>query len=124
MKPTIAIIGASNNRSKFGNRAVRAYVRQGFEVFPINPAAKSIEGLTAYPNIREVPVAHLDRVSFYVPPEVGVRVIDDVASKSVGEVWLNPGSESTELESRATHLGLRVILGCSILDVGEDPSHV
>jgi predicted CoA-binding protein len=124
MKPTIAIIGASNNRRKFGNRAVRAYIRQGFEVFPIHPTAKSIEGLTAYSNVRHVPIAHLDRVSFYVPPEVGVRVIEDVASKSVGEVWLNPGSESPALQSRATDLGLNIILGCSILDVGEDPAQV
>ena len=103
---------------------MRAYVRQGFEVFPIHPTAKLIEGLAAYPNIRDVPAAHLDRVSFFVPPEVGVRVIDDVASKSVGKVWLNPGSESPDLESRARNLGLNVILGCSILSVGEDPAYL
>jgi len=121
MKPTIAIVGASNDRNKFGNRAVRAYLRQGFDVFPVHPTAEVIEGVRAYATVRDIPLARLDRVSLYVPPHIGVGIIDEIAAKTVGELWLNPGSESPELIEKAGQLGLNVAVGCSIVDVGEDP---
>jgi predicted CoA-binding protein len=122
MKPIIAIIGASTNRAKYGNRAVRAYARQGWEIYPIHPHAADIEGHRAYSSILEVPVQPLDRVSFYVPPEVGRTLIDDVARKGAREVWFNPGSESEELLRRARELGLNPIVACSIIAIHEDPS--
>src|SRR5262249_44402245 len=81
MKPTVAIVGASTNRSKYGNKAVRAYARQGYEVYPIHPQADSIEGHKAYRSVLNVPVDQLDRVSIYLPPEIGLQVIDDIARK-------------------------------------------
>jgi hypothetical protein len=124
MKPTIAIVGASANRQKFGNRAVRAYAQQGYVVFPIHPSADVIEGLRAYRSVLDVPAAKIDRVSLYVPPEVGLRVIEEVARRPVGEVWLNPGAESPELIERAGELGLNVIVACSIVDVGVNPHRI
>src|SRR6267378_3140059 len=53
---TVAIIGASNNRTKFGNKAVRAFLRQGYTVFPVNPKETKIEGLPTFRSVREVPV--------------------------------------------------------------------
>ena len=123
MRPTIAIIGASPDRAKFGNKAVRAYARQGYDVFPIHPKAEEIEGHKAYRSILDVP-AGIDRASFYLPPEIGLKVIEDVAKKKVGEVWLNPGSESPELISRSEELGLNTIVACSIIAVGETPSEL
>jgi predicted CoA-binding protein len=121
MKPTIAIIGASTNRNKFGNRAVRGYARQGYEVFPIHPRAAVIEGHPAYRSVLDLPVAKLDRVSIYLPPEIGLQVIEEVARKPAGEVWLNPGAESPELIARARELGLNVIVACSLVAVGVNP---
>lgn len=124
MRPTIAIIGASPDRAKFGNKAVRAYARQGYDVFPIHPKAEEIEGHKAYRSILDVPAPAIDRASFYLPPEIGLKVIEDVAKKKVGEVWLNPGSESPELISRSEELGLNTIVACSIIAVGESPSEL
>jgi uncharacterized protein len=121
-KPTVAIVGASADRTKFGNRAVRAYLTRGYQVFPIHPKAQTIEGLPAYRSILEVPVASLDRVSFYLPPEIGLQVIEEIAQKPVREVWLNPGAESPALIDRARELGLNVIPGCSIVDIGINPN--
>jgi predicted CoA-binding protein len=120
-RPKVAIIGASDDRSKYGNKAVRAFRDQGWEVFPIHPTLTEVEGMPAFPDLDAVPVAQLDRVSFYVPPRIGLTLIDAVARKPVGEVWLNPGSESPELVARAEALGLSVIQACSIVAIGQQP---
>jgi uncharacterized protein len=120
MSKVVAVIGASNNRQKFGNRAVRAYLRAGYTVVPINPHEREVEGLTAYASVLDVP-GSIDMASFYVPPERGEAIIDDVARKQIPEVWLNPGAESDALIARARSLAIRPIVACSIIAVGENP---
>jgi predicted CoA-binding protein len=119
-RKVVAIIGASNDRRKFGNRAVRAYQQQGYTVVPINPHEQQIEGLRAYASVLDVPGA-VDMASFYVPPDVGARVIDEVARKRIPEVWLNPGAESDELIARARSLAIQPIIACSIVALGRNP---
>lgn len=119
--PTIAILGASTDRHKFGNKAVRAYAQQGYDVYPVHPNATEIEGHRAYRSITDIPVAKLDRVSIYLPPEIGLRVLDEVAGKPATEVWFNPGAESPAILRRAKELGLPLITGCSIVAIGVSP---
>ena len=116
----VAVIGASNNRRKFGNRALRAYREKGYTVVPINPNVAEVEGLKSYKSILDVP-GPVDMASFYVPPTVGEQVIAEVAQKGVGEVWLNPGAESDELVARARALSLTPIVACSIVAIGQNP---
>jgi predicted CoA-binding protein len=116
----VAVIGASNDRMKFGNRAVRAFVQQGYTVIPINPHERTVEGLAAYKSVLDVP-GSIDMASFYVPPDVGEQVIDEVAQKGIAEVWLNPGAESDGLVRRAEALHIKPIVACSIVAIGRDP---
>ncbi len=122
-KPTVAIIGASNDRSKYGNKAVRAYLRQGYDVYPVNPKKETVEGLESYASVLDVPV-ELDRISVYVPPAVGLTLLDEIAAKNAKEVWINPGAESGEVLRRAAELGLEPVVACSILGVGDDPDRL
>ncbi|QDU49986.1 CoA-binding protein [Gimesia panareensis] len=121
-KPTVAIIGASTDRQKYGNKSVRAHLSQGYDVYPVHPSASEIEGLTAYPSLSEVPVQILDRISVYVPPEVGLQLLEEIHQHGAREVWFNPGSESPDLLERARALGLNVIQACSIIAIGESPA--
>lgn len=116
----VAVIGASNDRRKFGNRAVRAYLQQGYTVIPVNPHEAEIEGQKVYRSILDVP-GPVDLASFYVPPEVGAQVIAEVARKGVSEVWFNPGAESDELVARAKALSIRPVIACSIVALGQNP---
>lgn len=117
----VAIIGASADRSKYGNKAVRAYLRGGHEVYPVNPTEAEIEGIRCYSTIAEVP-GSIDRAAFYVLPRVGVGVVRQIAERGgVGEVFLNPGTESPELIAEAGRLGVRIVQGCAILDIGQFP---
>lgn len=118
--PSIAIIGASKDRSKFGNKAVRAYKSKGYEVFPINPKEAEIEGLKAYPSILKTPKKP-DMASIYLPPAIGIKVIEEVAKAGVKKVYINPGADSPELIKKAKKLGLEPLMTCSILAIGIDP---
>ena len=121
MPRTVAIIGASADRSKFSNKAVRAFVRQGYTVYPVHPKEAEIEGLTAYKSVVDIP-GPVEMASLYLPPAVGMRVVEDVARKGIPEVWLNPGAESPELVEKVRSLGLKPIVACSIVGIGESPS--
>jgi len=119
---SIAILGASADRAKFGNKAVRVFADRGYKVYPVNPKLEEIEGHKAYKTINDVPAEELDMVSFYLPPPVGLQVIADVAKKKVKEVWLNPGADSDELMAKGEELGLTMISACSIVGIGSSPS--
>ena len=119
-KPTVAILGASDDRQKFGNKSVRAHLKQGYDVYPVNPRGGEIEGLKVYARLADIPVA-LDRVSVYLPPAVGIKVLDEVAAKGCRGLWLNPGSDAPEVVNKARALGLDPIVACSIVDLGVSP---
>ena len=118
---SVAVIGASNDRRKYGNKAVRAYQDSGYSVFPVNPKEATIEGLRAYPNLAAIDQP-IDYVSLYVPPAVGIQLLPAIAEKEPKELWLNPGSESEDLIDAAADLHLRAIVACSIVALGRNPS--
>ena len=120
---SIAIIGASADRSKFGNKAVRAYIHQGYTVYPVNPKEASIEGLPVFKTIADVPTRP-SRVSVYLPPRVLLKVLPDIAAKGCDELWLNPGTESDEVLAEAERLGLNVVQACSIVAIGTSPEEM
>ena len=117
---TVAIIGASSDRNKFGNKAVRAFLRQGYTVYPVNPREEIIENLGVYKSIGDVPVRP-EMVSVYLPPNVLLKVLPEIAAKGCDELWLNPGTESDDVLAEAERLKLNVIQACSIIGVGETP---
>ena len=121
MARTVAVIGASSNRGKFGNKALRAFERQGYTVIPINPNEREVEGHTTFASVLDVP-GPIDLATVYVPANAGVRVMEDLAKKGVDEVWLNPGADDQEVVARAKALGLRTIQACSIIGIGDSPS--
>lgn len=120
MPKTVAVIGASSNRDKFGNKALRAFARQGYTVVPIHPSETEVEGHKTYASVLDVPHP-IDMATVYVPPREGVKVMEQLARKGVREVWLNPGADGAEVVARARELGLNTIQACSIIAIGENP---
>jgi uncharacterized protein len=120
--PSVAILGASTDRSKFGNKAVRAFLAQGYDVYPVNPKGGEVEGITAYKSLADIPPdIKLDRISVYLPPTIGFKTLPEIAARGCKELWLNPGSESDELVAAAEQKGLNVVQACSIVAIGESP---
>jgi predicted CoA-binding protein len=120
MSKVVAVIGASSDRRKFGNKALRAFRNQGHTVIPVNPNEQEVEGTKTVASVADIS-GNVDMATFYVPPEVGVRVIEDVARKGIREVWLNPGADGDEVIRRAHELGIEPTVACSIVAIGENP---
>ena len=118
---TVAVVGASSDRRKFGNKAVRAFQSQGYRVVPINPHEPSVEGLATYASVLDVPEP-IDMATIYVQPDVAYRLLDEFERKQIPEIWINPGAESDELLVEARRRKLNVIAACSIMGIGERPS--
>jgi predicted CoA-binding protein len=119
----VAILGASTDRSKFGNKAVRAFRQHGDIVWPVNPKESAVEGLPAFKSIADVP-GRPHKVSVYLPPPVLLKVLPDIAAKGCDELWLNPGTDSPDVVAEAQRLGLKTIRACSIVAIGISPENI
>jgi predicted CoA-binding protein len=119
-----AVVGASTNREKYGNKVLRAYLQKGLTVFPINPRAEAVEGLACYPDLASLP-ERVRGISVITPPKVTEAVVRAAADAGVELVWMQPGAESPEAVARARDLGLKVIAdgSCFLVVAGfhEDP---
>ena len=120
MARTVAIVGASSDRNKFGNKALRAFRAEGYTVIPINPNEQEVEGLTTYGSVLDVP-GTIDMATVYVQPEVAERLLDEFEQKRIGEIWFNPGAESDALMAETKRRGLNAIYACSIVGIGRSP---
>lgn len=105
-----AVVGASRDRSKVGNRVLLAFRRSGMVVFPVNPSVDEVEGLKAYPDITSMPQS-VHGVCMTTPPHVTESVIEEAGRLGVKHVWLQPGTESTRAVARAQHFGMNVVCG-------------
>ena len=121
MAKTVAVVGASSDRQKFGNKALRAFKAEGYTVIPINPNEREVEGIATYPSVLSVP-GTIDMATVYVQPDVALQLLPEFEQKGIAEIWVNPGAESDELLTEARRRKLNVIAACSIIGIGRSPS--
>jgi predicted CoA-binding protein len=88
-----AVVGATDNPQKYGNQIVKNLKGRGYEVYPVNPKLKELEGLSCYPNLAAIPVK-VDVVDFVVPPAVTEEILRQCQELGLNRIWLQPGSES------------------------------
>jgi uncharacterized protein len=114
-----AVVGASQDRSKYGNKVLRAYLQTNRTVFPVNPTADIVEGLKAYPSLADLPEA-IHGVSIITPPRVTQAVIEQAAELDIKNIWMQPGAESDSAMELAERLGMNVIGGgpCLLVVLG------
>jgi len=117
----VAVVGASSNRGKFGNKALRAFQAQGDRVIPINPNEPEVEGIATFPSVLDVP-GPIDMATVYVQPDVTLRLLDEFQRKQIPEIWVNPGAEDEAVMAEARRRGLNVIFACSIVGIGRSPA--
>ena len=109
-----AVVGASTDRSKYGNKVLRCYMQHNRPVFPINPTATEIEGLTAYPNLAALP-EKVHAISIITPPVITEKIVEQAGALGIKHIWMQPGAESAKAVARAKELGISVIGGDACL---------
>ena len=105
-----AVVGASANREKYGNKVLRVYQQNKLDVVPVNPSGSEIEGLTAYADLASVP-GTIDGVSIITPPKVTDGVVAQALSLGIKNIWMQPGAESPAAIELAEQAGANVIAG-------------
>lgn len=114
-----AVAGASNDRSKYGNRVLRCYAEDGRRAYPVNPNQAEIEGQPAYRDLGALPeVPH--GLSIVTPPEVTAAIVDQAIELGIKHLWMQPGAEEEEAIVRAREAGLSVIAHgpCLLVQLG------
>lgn len=105
-----AVVGASRDRDKFGNKVLRAYLAANRRAYPVNPLADEVEGLRAVPDLAHLP-ERVHGISVVTPPHVTERIVEDAIAAGIRHVWLQPGAESGAAVRRAEQAGISLVWG-------------
>lgn len=103
-----AVVGASADRSKYGNKVLRCYQMHGYEAVPVNPREKVIEGVECAPSVTALPV-EVNSISVITPPQITEKVVEEAILKGIGNIWMQPGAESLKAIERCREAGINVI---------------
>ena len=114
-----AVVGASQDRAKYGNKVLRAYLQNNLEVFAVNPSADEVEGLQAYSDLASLPDS-VDGVSIVTPPVVTERAVEQAIQLGVKNIWLQPAAESQTAVTHAERAGIDLLAGgpCVLVALG------
>ncbi|MFT7677232.1 MAG: putative CoA-binding protein [Planctomycetota bacterium] len=114
-----AVVGASTDPEKYGNKVLRCYQQNQHRVIPINPRAAEVEGLPAFPDLASIGEP-LHGVSIITPPAITEQVVEQAIELGIGQLWMQPGAESAAAVERAEAAGLNVIHGgpCLLVVLG------
>ena len=111
---TWAVVGASNDPSKYGNKVYHQLKKAGYIVFAVNPKLDNLDGDPCYPSLAQLP-AKPDAVSTVVPPKATDKVVQDCIDLGIERVWMQPGSESEQAIQNGEANGISVIYNQCVL---------
>lgn len=109
-----AVVGATDNRDKFGYKIYKFMKDNGFTVYAVNPGVNEILGEKCYSTLAELP-AKPDAVDVVVPPRVGEEIMNECAQLGINNVWLQPGADAKSVIDKAESLSLNVIYDACIM---------
>jgi predicted CoA-binding protein len=114
-----AVVGASPDRAKYGNKVLRCYLQHGRDAVPVHPKEPEVEGRTAYASLGAIP-GGVGAVSVITPPAVTEKVVEEAGRLGIRHLWMQPGAESEAAVRRARELGIDVIAGgpCLLVVLG------
>lgn len=113
---TWAVVGATNNKEKFGYKIFKVMLEAGIEVYPINTGISEILGKKCYATLKDLPIKP-DAVDIVVPPKVGEQIMHECAELGIQNVWLQPGANAPQVIQVAKGLGLTVVDACIMVEL-------
>jgi predicted CoA-binding protein len=103
-----AVVGASSDRSKYGNKVFRSLRAAGYTVYPVNPKGGKLDGTTVYASLAEVP-ADCEVVDLVVPPRITETVVEEAYQAGLTRIWMQPGAESPSAIEYCQDQGMEVV---------------
>jgi len=111
---TWAVVGATIDEEKFGNKIYKKLKEKGYKVYPISPKYEEIDGDKAYKSLHELPEKP-DVVNFVVNPKIGLGIVEDCAKLDINKIWLQPGTVSDELLNLAKEKNIEAVQACVLV---------
>lgn len=117
--PSFAVVGASTNRNKFGNKVLRCYLQHHLTVYPVNPDESIIENLKNYKKINDLP-EEVKSISIITSPAITETIVNEAIQKGIKNIWMQPGAESSTAIKKARENNINVIAGgpCILVELG------
>lgn len=115
-KKIFAVAGSFRNEQKVAYKIFRNLKLKGYEVYPVNPNVKEVDGVKCYPSIKDLPVV-VDVVNLVTPPEVSLEIVKQCVEKGINMVWLQPGAENEEVINFCKENNIKVIHNTCIMMV-------
>jgi predicted CoA-binding protein len=112
--PLIAVVGATDNPSKYGGRIYRDLKTKGYRVVAVNPLRATVDGDEAYGSVADLP-ERPDIVNIVVPPQRTMRVLDDVADLDDVAVWIQPGAADGAVRERLADMEIPALVDACIM---------
>ena len=112
--PMFAVVGASTNRDKYGNKVLRCYQQNNRPVIPVHPKEKQIEGIDCVASIVDLP-AEVESLSVITPPKITEKIVEQAAAKGIKNIWMQPGAESPAAVQYCKEQGINIIADGSCL---------
>lgn len=105
-----AVVGASNDRAKYGNKVLRCYVQHHKKVYPVNPNEDQVEGINSVRDIADLP-DEVKSLSIITPPKITEKIVDAAITKKIQHIWMQPGAENENAIQQCKKNGINVIAG-------------
>jgi len=112
--PSFGVVGASNDRSKFGNRILRKYLQHGLRAYPVNPHETEVEGINCLKSVTNLP-KETQSISIITPPFVTEKIVEEAIQKGIQNIWMQPGAESTRAVELCRKAEINIIADGSCL---------
>ncbi len=111
---SFAVAGSFRNESKYAWRILRKLKEKGYQVYPVNPRFKQVDGLDCYPSVKDIPLS-VDVVNIVTPASVTARIVRECKDKGIIKVWFQPGAESEEAIEFCNRNNITVVHGLCVM---------
>lgn len=117
--PEFAVVGASTDRMKYGNKVLRCYMQHYMTVHPVHPHEQLIEDLPVFSSIKELP-NEVHSISIITPPPITEKLVAEAIKKGIKNIWMQPGAESEKAINECIKHHINVIAGgpCILVKLG------
>ena len=109
-----AIVGSFKNESKYAYQILKTLKKKGYEVYPVNPRLKEVEGLACYSSVSDIP-GGVDVVDIVTPPQITEKIVRECREKGITRVWIQPGAESENAIKFCKDKGINVVYNLCVM---------